>query len=86
MASVRKTVAVVTWDALAREQQDLLARLALISLKGIPVVLLDTPTLRAADALLGRQLVAYRDAIVRITKDGVRVVVEESGLLKRKVG
>ena len=86
MASIRKTVARATWPALPRPQQDLLARLALISLKGIPVVLLDTATLRAGDALLARGLVEYRDAIVRITEVGVRVVVQESGLVRRRVG
>jgi hypothetical protein len=86
MASVRKTVAASTWAALTRDQQDLLARLCLVSLKGLPIVLLGTVTLRAADALLARQLVEYRDAIVRITETGVRVVVQESGLVRRRVG
>jgi hypothetical protein len=86
MASVRKTVAAPTWAALARAEQDLLARLCLVSLKGIPVVMLDAATLRAGDALLERGVVEYRDAVVRIREIGVRVVVQESGLVRRRVG
>jgi hypothetical protein len=86
MPFIRKTMASPTWSALARAEQDLLARLCLVSLKGIPVVMLDAATLRAADALLARGLVEYRDAVVRIREIGVRVVVQESGLVRRRVG
>ena len=84
--NLRKTTAPTspTWASLSRDEQDLITRLCLQALDGIRIVGLDRPTLGVADALLARELVEYRELVVRVTDAGVRLFVLESGLVSRK--
>jgi hypothetical protein len=91
MASVRKTFAPATWSALSGEEQRLLARLTLsdrrdgkLIIDGLWGVTLTTAERDTADELLVRGLVAWRDLVLRATSEGIRVVVQESGLVTKR--
>jgi len=74
-----------TWVTLPRSAQDILLRLCLPQLAPIHVSKL-VAELRMADALLALDLVRWDDAFLHIEPTGLRIVVEESGLWRRRVG
>ena len=84
--NLRKTAAptALTWASLSRDEQNLLTRLCLEALDGIRIVGLERATLRVGDTLLERELVEYRDLVIRVTEVGLRLFVLESGLVSRK--
>jgi len=76
----------ISWSKLSLDHQRLLIDLCLPTCDGLWVGHLDATARRVADGLLRRELAEWRDAILKITPEGLRVVVHESGLWKREVG
>lgn len=83
---LRKTHAPTSWAALSHDQRDLLTRLCLESLDGLWLLQLTVADRRVADALLERRLVEWREAILRVSPEGLALFVRESGLISKAVG
>lgn len=93
MRGVRKTTAAPSWAALSHGERDLLSRLTLsdrrdgkLIIDGIWGVKLTAAERDTADELLVRGLVEWRDLVLRATALGVRIVVQESGLIRKAAG
>lgn len=86
MKALSKTHGQVTWPSLTTREQELLKQLCVPRLVGLWVGKTDAPTRRTADRLLEKRLVRWTDGVLRVEAAGLRLVVEESGLIRKAVG